>query len=353
MPESTDTSLVDWSFAARTGQRLVKNGPKVTAAEAREAVAELRRAAAEVGTPVAETARMHAPAGAQPALVVDRKGWITANAASMGAMLAPVEEKMASLRQDQPQSAVLATAGSKMTGGEAGALLAFLATKVLGQYDIAPGGTPKLLLVAPNVVEAERELDVDPHDFRRWVCLHEETHRVQFTAVPWLREHMIEQSRALSVDLVPDPEQLADRLKHMVRNIPAAVAPGGNGVSDLVTTPEQREKIARITAIMSLLEGHADVIMDDVGPAVIPTVAQIREKFDRRRKGAGSLDVMIRRLLGLEAKMRQYSDGAKFVRGVVDTVGIDGFNAVWTSAETLPLPDEITFPNRWVTRVHG
>ena len=246
--------------------------------------------------------------------------------------------------------------GSKFTGSEVAGLLSFMSTKVLGQYELAPGrpaSAARLLLVAPNVVQAERELGVDPGDFRLWVCLHEETHRVQFTAVPWLREHMLERTRALSVDLVPDPDQLASRLSVVVRNLPDAVREGGNGLSDLVTTPQQREEIARLTAIMSLLEGHADVIMDDVGPAVIPTVDVIRARFDERRGGRSSLDRIIRRLLGLEAKMRQYSDGAVFVHGVVDEVGMDGFNAVWESPETLPSPAEIGDHRLWLARVHG
>ena len=104
---------------------------------------------------------------------------------------------------------------------------------------------------------------------------------------------------------------------------------------------------------MSLLEGHADVVMDGVGPEVVPSVATIREKFQRRRAGANSLDRTVRRLLGIEAKMRQYRDGAKFVNAVVDQVGMSGFNRVWESTETLPVLDEITDPVAWVRRVHG
>ena len=104
---------------------------------------------------------------------------------------------------------------------------------------------------------------------------------------------------------------------------------------------------------MSLLEGHADVVMDEVGPQVIPTVGAIRERFTARRAGSGGLDRMLRRLLGLDAKMRQYRDGAGFVRGVTASVGTEGFNAVWTSPDTLPLPEEITDPAAWVRRVHG
>jgi coenzyme F420 biosynthesis associated uncharacterized protein len=122
---------------------------------------------------------------------------------------------------------------------------------------------------------------------------------------------------------------------------------------DLLQTPEQREVLDRITAVMSLLEGHADVVMDGVGPEVIPSVAEIRRKFNQRRKGAGTLDRMLRKLLGLDAKMAQYRNGAIFVRGVVDQVGMDGFNKVWVSPENLPSKAEIADPEAWVRRVHG
>ena len=228
-----------------------------------------------------------------------------------------------------------------------------MAGKVLGQYDLAPDGTPALMLVAPNIVQVERELGLDPHDFRLWVCMHEETHRVQFTAVPWLRDHMVERVRSLAVDLVPDPESLQETLSRLASSLPDAVRAGGTGLVDLVATPEQRRALAEVTAVMSLLEGHADVVMDEVGPQVIPSVAHIRSRFDARRKGAGAVDKLLRRLLGLEAKMRQYRDGAAFVRGVVDSVGVEGFNRIWESPETLPRPEEIDEPAAWVARVHA
>ncbi|MGZ4743216.1 MAG: zinc-dependent metalloprotease [Oryzihumus sp.] len=346
----TDPGYVDWDFAKATGRRLVPAGPKVSPAEAAAAVAALREAAQRSRQPVADTAHLHAPAG-DAALVVDRPGWIDANVDSLRGMLTPVVQAMAA--RHTGQSTAVVTVGGKVTGGETGALMSFLATKVLGQYDLAPDGTPRLLLIAPNVVQAEAELGVDPGDFRLWVCLHEETHRVQFTAVPWLRQHLIERARELSLELMPDPDQLGARLEQLVQNLPQAFRAGGTGLTELMTTQEQRDKIAALTAVMSLLEGHADVVMDDVGPQVVPTVEQIRVKFQRRREGTGSIDRLLRRLLGLEAKMRQYHDGATFVRAVTDRVGVDGFNAVWTSPETLPRPAEIEDPLAWVRRVHG
>ena len=125
------------------------------------------------------------------------------------------------------------------------------------------------------------------------------------------------------------------------------------GLIDLIQTEEQREILDRLTALMSLLEGHADVVMDAVGPRVVPSVDVIRARFDQRRQQAGTLDGALRRLLGLDAKLRQYVEGAAFVRAVVDTVGMAGFNAVWSGPEALPRAAEIGDPQSWVRRVHG
>ncbi|GAA4119132.1 zinc-dependent metalloprotease [Knoellia locipacati] len=347
-------SYVDWEFAKTTGRTLVAAGPSVSADEAAAEVGAIRESARKAHGPVAETSRLQTPDDAPEALVIDRPTWIAMNADSMGAMLNPAFEQILSRRGEAAApSGLAASIGGKVTGAEAGALLAFMSSKVLGQYDLAPGGTPSLLLVAPNLVQVQRELGVDAEDFRAWVCMHEETHRVQFTAVPWLRDHMVAEARTLATEMAPDQDRLQELAKALREKLPEVFSSGSGGITELVMTPEQREKLAELTAVMSLLEGHADVVMDDVGPAHIPTVAEIRSKFTERRKGAGAVDKILRRLLGLEAKMRQYRDGAAFVRGVQERVGVDGFNAVWTSPETLPRPLEITDPAAWVTRVHG
>lgn len=343
---------VDWEFAKTTGRTLVPAGPTVSQAEAEAEVAAIRAAAATARGPVADTARMETPGDAPDALVVDRATWIAVNADSMGAMLDATFDEIIEKRGQAPGPTAQAI-GGKITGAEAGALLAFMATKVLGQYDLSPGGTPTLMLVAPNIMSIAEELGVDRDDFRAWVCMHEETHRVQFTANPWLRDHLVSEARTLAVDLAPDAERLQELTGRLTEKLPELLREGSTGLADLFTTPEQREKMAALTAVMSLLEGHADVVMDDVGPAHIPSVAHIRARFTERRKGAGAPDRILRRLLGLEAKMRQYRDGAIFVRSVQDTVGVDGFNAVWASPETLPQAREIEDPTAWVRRVHG
>ena len=202
-------------------------------------------------------------------------------------------------------------------------------------------------MVAPNIVHVEREIGADPTDFRLWVCLHEETHRVQFTAVPWMRDHLFGEMQTLAGSLEPN-HLLDDGFKRIVEALKGG---GGPSLIEALGTPEQRAIIDRVTGVMSLLEGHADVVMDGVGPQVIPSVAEIRRSFDRRRKGVGTLDRVLRRLLGLDAKMAQYRDGAAFVRHVVGKVGMAEFNAVWDRPENLPSKAEITDPSAWVSRV--
>jgi len=350
-PASTvgaSSRYVDWEFAKATGARLSPPGPKVSRREVAAVVADLKAAAAYAREPVAATAQLTSPDD-RPALVVDRATWVAANVETFAAVMDPVVATMD--RATGP--AALRAVGAKVSAAEAGALLAFLSSKVLGQYDLAPSGSPRLMLVAPNIVEAERELDVDPTDFRRWVAMHEETHRVQFTAVPWLRQHLLDLMADLTGSIAPSPEELTERLAQASKNLRQALTSGGTGLAGVFLTAEDRAKVAAATAVMSLLEGHADVVMDEVGPQVIPSVTVIRDRFTARRQGRGTLDKLLRRLLGLEAKMAQYVEGATFVRSVTSVVGVDGFNAVWTSPETLPTPDEIAAPGLWVGRVHG
>ncbi|MFG2909989.1 zinc-dependent metalloprotease [Kitasatospora sp. NPDC048286] len=384
---SGGADMVDWNLAVATATRLVRPGPEVSREEAAAVVAELRRHALAAEEHVRAFTGMRSSglsqAVATPVLVVDRPGWIRANVAGFRTVVQPLVEKLQARRANSAAAGMFGAVGEKATGIEVGALLAFLSTKVLGQYEtFAPAEAPleapdspaalfdkprlgpdgpgpgRLLLVAPNIVHVERELDVDPSDFRLWVCLHEETHRTQFTAVPWLRDHIQSEVQSFLAETDVDPGALLERLRDAAGSLGGL--PGGGsreGASsgnllEVVQSPAQREILGRLTAVMSLLEGHADVVMDGVGPAVVPTVAEIREKFQQRRdRGANRLDLVLRRLLGMDAKLRQYQDGAVFVRGVVEQVGMEGFNRVWTSPNTLPTKEEIHDPAAWVARV--
>ena len=176
--------------------------------------------------------------------------------------------------------------------------------------------------------------------------------------MPWLRDHLEGEIQAFLAETDVDPVTLLERVREAAQTL-AGGRPegeeddGGRSLVELVQSPAQREILGRLTAVMSLLEGHADFVMDGVGPEVVPTVGEIREKFQQRRaKGASRLYLALRKLLGLDAKLKQYRDGERFVRAVIDEVGMDGFNRVWTSPNTLPTRTEIAKPADWVARVH-
>ncbi|NUR91132.1 MAG: zinc-dependent metalloprotease [Nonomuraea sp.] len=349
--------MIDWDLAVTTGTRLVRPGPQVSREDARQAVTELRTLSREAEGHVREFTKIHTEAPPQPATIVDRPGWIKANVEGFKVVLEPLTQRMG---QNSPPPAIVTAVGSRITGVEVGAVLAFMASRVLGQYELflppdPSGAEPvgRLTLVAPNIVNAERELGVDPHDFRLWVCLHEETHRVQFTGVPWLREYVRSQMTEFLLASDLDVSTLLERLRSAADTVADVVRGGEGNLIDVIQSPGQKEILDRLTAVMTLVEGHGDFVMDAVGPSVVPTVADIRAKFGHRREGGSRLDKTIRRLLGIDIKMKQYAEGSAFVRHVVGKVGMDGFNRVWTSPETLPTTPEITDPDLWIHRVIG
>jgi coenzyme F420 biosynthesis associated uncharacterized protein len=348
----TTEGPVDWDLAARIAGRLAPPGPVADRAELTALVDDLRDAAARAAAHASAITGLSAADGTPPekvstVLVVDRPRWARANAEVFAAMTVP-------LAATTPSPATRSTAAL-----EVGGVLALLSGKVLGQFDpfTSQDGRGRLLLVAPNVLHHERRLKVDPSDFRLWVALHEQTHALQFAAAPWLADHLRTRAAELMTDLAGD-KALVPRAGELVRAVGRAVTGGaddGVGVLDLLSA-RQREVFEEVGAVMALLEGHADVAMDEVGPRVVRSVRTIRKAFEARRDQAAKargVDRVLRRLLGLDTKLAQYRDGAAFVRAVRTDVGLDGLNAVWTSAEHLPLPQEIADPRAWVHRVHG
>ncbi|HWC81227.1 MAG TPA: zinc-dependent metalloprotease [Pseudonocardiaceae bacterium] len=349
---------MDWSVAVSTGQALARGGPVVDPEDARAAVADLRSVTSAAEEHVRQLTGLGIGLPLHPAEVVDRPDWVRAAAGGLAALT----DGALPVAYTGPLSGVFAgTAGM-----QAGMVLAFLSSRVLGQYD--PFGVPeqtddvsdsgRLLLVAPNIVAAQQALQVSGADFRLWVCLHECTHRLQFTAVDWLRDYFAAEVGKLLSTVDEGALDALGRLPEIVRTArqrfrSGAARSGPVALIELVQSPEQRQVLDRLLALSTLLEGHADHVMDAVGPEVVPSVEVIRQRFTQRRKGGGLLDRVLRTLLGVEAKVRQYAEGSAFTKQVVEAVGMDGFNAVWTAPDTLPTRAEITDPDAWLHRVHG
>jgi coenzyme F420 biosynthesis associated uncharacterized protein len=343
-PKLTVGRAVDWQFAATVGAKLVRPGPAATDYTHRQVIDQLAEASRTAELPVREVTGLIEGGEIPEARVVDRVEWIRAATQSMRVMTGGTES---------PRGFIT----GRITGAQTGAVLAFISSGILGQYDpFGPNGG-ELLLVYPNVIAVERQLRVLPADFRLWVCLHEVTHRVQFRANPWLAEHMSQSLAVLTEDGGEDVSEVVARLADMIRNKRDGVAPEPNsagvlGLLRAVQSEPQRRALDQLLVLGTLLEGHADHVMDAVGPAVVPTVSTIRRRFDERRKRKQPpLQRVVRALLGFDAKLSQYTRGKAFVDHVVGRVGMARFNAVWTSAETLPLPTEIDVPQRWIDRV--
>ncbi|MCV7395888.1 zinc-dependent metalloprotease [Mycobacterium paraseoulense] len=342
--ELTLGTAVDWGFAATVGRRLARPGPPSSEYTRRQVIDELTRSAAKAEPPVREVTGLVTDGVVPAARIVDRPEWIAAAAESMRVMMNGAEKPRGFFT-------------GRVTGAQTGAVLAFVSSGILGQYDpFAAAKEGCLLLVYPNVIAVERQLRVEPSDFRLWVCLHEVTHRVQFTANPWLSEHMSRTLSVLTRDAGEDVAQVASRLADYVRNRGNGVADGGSsgivGLVRAVQSEPQRQALDRLLVLGTLLEGHADHVMDAVGPMVVPSVTTIRRRFDERRnRKQPPLQRLVRALLGLDAKLSQYTRGKAFVDHVVGRVGMERFNAIWTGPETLPVPAEIEEPQRWIDRV--
>jgi coenzyme F420 biosynthesis associated uncharacterized protein len=341
---------VDWQFAATVGAKLVRPGPAATDYTRSQVIDHLAEASRNAELPVRDVTGLNEGGEIPEARVVDRVEWIRAATQSMRVMTGGSNGS----DKDAATSHVIA---GRITGAQTGAVLAFVSSGILGQYDpFGPNGG-ELLLVYPNVIAVERQLRVLPADFRLWVCLHEVTHRVQFRANPWLADHMSQALAVLTEDAGENVGEVVGRLAELVRNRRDGVAQEPNssgvlGVLRAVQSEPQRRALDQLLVLGTLLEGHADHVMDAVGPAVVPTVTTIRRRFDeRRQRKQPPLQRVVRALLGFDAKLSQYTRGKAFVDHVVGRVGMARFNAVWSSAETLPLPTEIDEPQQWIDRV--
>lgn len=338
--EPTVGRSVDWRFAGSVGTRLSRPGPPVTDYTRRQAIGELAESSRVAEVPVREVTGLSVDGPVPEASVVDRAEWVRAASESMRVMTGGGHT---------PANVVT----GRLAGAQTGAVLAFVSAGILGQYDpFAAGG--RLLLVYPNVIAAERQLRVPPRDFRLWVCLHEVTHRVQFSANPWLAEHMSGTLAVLTSERGEDLGRVVGRLAQFVRNRGAGPGDDGGilGLLRAVQSEPQREALDRLLMLGTLLEGHADYVMDAVGPAVVPSVDVIRRRFnERRERRHPPLQRLLRALLGVDAKLSQYTRGRAFVDHVVNRVGMERFNAVWSGPDALPRPPEIESPQRWIDRV--
>jgi len=289
---------------------------------------------------------------------VERRDWIAANVASMGAILDPIAERFAAPGSAGGLAGALRGPARAATGAllsaEAGALTGYLSQRVLGQFEfviVDPHAPARLLFVAPNISASAVKLHADPLQLLTWIAFHEVTHAVQFTGVPWLREHLAGLLGELleSLELKVDPKLLL-RVPAIddVKDWAAAVREGG--LVAALGGPRRRELLERVQCVMSVVEGHAEHVMDVVGAEALPALDELRSALDRRRSERPPLLALLERLIGLEAKMRQYEDGKRFCDAVATTAGAAGLHRVFDSPAALPTVAELHDPDAWMRR---
>jgi coenzyme F420 biosynthesis associated uncharacterized protein len=279
---------------------------------------------------------------------------VRANVASFQRLLRPLTEKLGDRMGTGPLSPVTRAAA----GAEVGALLGWMSTRVLGQYDLLviederPEDQDLVYYVGPNVLGLEKRFAFPPREFRLWLALHEVTHRAQFTGVPWLREHFLGLVTRTLEAVDPDP----GRIFQALGRVGTAVREGRNplddgGLARLLATPEQADALDQVAGMMSLLEGHGDVTMDRAGADRIPNADRFSRTLRARRNAASPLLKVVQQLIGLEAKLHQYEQGERFIDAVESHGGRELLEVAFAEPGNLPTLQEIKAPDRWLARV--
>jgi coenzyme F420 biosynthesis associated uncharacterized protein len=349
MPER----LVDWSLAERLATALAGSGPEWDGSEQ-----ELRSESSRAARLVRRYTGLRPRAPLPEAELVDRSEWARVNLESFQDLSARVEqhlEERVSGSSNGHAAGIQRTIVRAATGAEVGLAVGYLSQRVIGQYDIAligPAREPRLLFVGPNLSSARARLEVDRDLFLRWIALHETTHAVHFSSVPWLREHIggIAQELFEKAAVEVKPKEMLGKLARLnPRELISSVK--GGEIATLLLPEDQRRLIDRLTAIMTLVEGYAEHVMDAVGDQLDPGYTDLRRALDRDRERRGLLDAIVSKLLGLEMKLAQYRRGKAFADEVVRSHGIRTLNRAWSEPEALPTPEEVESPEQWVERV--
>ncbi|HEY0443158.1 MAG TPA: zinc-dependent metalloprotease [Candidatus Limnocylindrales bacterium] len=358
---SARRGLVDWPEAQRIAVARLRRAPgSLSAAELRATEPEYAAAMASIVPRLSEALGTELPGVVERAGVVDRAGWVAANVTTFASLISRIEGEL--LDQVMPVGgglgkAAMAITNRFITTRQLGFLLGFMGQKVLGQYDLAlvsaEAEDGRLLFVEENIRGTAKTLDLPLGPFRTWIALHETTHAFEFEAHPWLRPYLAERlERQLSL-FSRDASSLGrDALKGLGRAL-RGEGDGGHWMERLMG-PEQRLLFRETQAVMSLLEGFSDYIMDEVGRDLVPDVERISARFHERREKRTTFERAIMRLTGMDLKMEQYKKGERFVRAVAAAGGQAALRRLWDGPETLPQHGEIDEPGRWVSRVlHG
>ena len=347
-------NAIDWAVAERVAVRFAGREPFSSSYHYDAMPADFDRLTASAQELVEAHTGWTSHSGEARARVVDRADWVRANIASVQRMLRPVTERLE--ERMAPGPAALATAA--IAGAEVGAILGWMSTRVLGQYDLLVlededvDDQDVVYYVGPNILALEKRFGFPPQEFRLWVALHEVPHRTQFTGKPWLRHYFLEQVGELMAMADPDPARLFAAIGRVAEAIRTRRNPlDDGGVVTLFASAEQRAAMERVGGLMSLLEGHGDVTMDRAGGDAVPSAERFGRVLRQRRSNASTPARILQKLIGIEAKLAQYEQGEQFIARVEATGGPALLERAFSGPEMLPSLTEIRQPERWLDRM--
>ena len=342
--------MVDWSLARQIA-RFAAGGALVP-----DLGVDLDRMSADAERQVADYTGLKLPGPPPPPEMIDRATWAEINIDTLSSLLDPVGERLSGrFGSAGPLAGPLRAATSATLAAEVGLVAGYMSQRVLGQYELSllqPEQPARLLFVGPNLVKAIGEMSLDRDSFLAWIVFHEVTHVFQLAGVEWLRPYLagllteyletvevsIEKGAAGGLPSLPSAKEIADAYRE-------------GGLAALVQTKEQRGILRRLQAVMAVVEGYSEHVMDAVGERVLPGYEKLRDAMDRRRASRSAPQRALERLLGLDLKMRQYVLGKKFCDAVEEKHGIETLNRVWESPELLPSLAELDRPEDWVSRI--
>jgi coenzyme F420 biosynthesis associated uncharacterized protein len=349
---SPNNDPIGWDTAERVAVRVAGREPLAESYHYASLAPDFEEFTAEAEELVAQETGLRSAAGPARARVTDRPGWIRANLASFQRLLRPLSERLGPRMAASPTAPI----SRAVAGAEVGALLGWMSTRVLGQYDMLvienehPEDQDIVYYVGPNVLALEKHFGFPPREFRLWLALHEVTHRAQFTGVPWLRPYFLSLVESTMQTFNPDPGALIAALRRAVDQVRAGNNPlDEGGIITLLAGPEQHEVLQQIQGLMSVLEGHGDLTMDRAARDRIPSADRFKNVLHQRRQTTGAVR-FVQRFVGLEAKMRQYREGEEFLEAIEEQ-GRENLDLLWRSPEFLPSLLEIRDPEAWLSRV--
>jgi coenzyme F420 biosynthesis associated uncharacterized protein len=347
--------FVDWRLAQRVAEGVAGSGGSPVAFSQ----AAVESACADARELVLDYTQMTPERPLPPPEVVDRAEWVRVGLGTLRELSAAFESRVASgMKAPGPIGGVARSVAGAAAGAEAGLAVGYGARKVLGQYDVALTESerpPRVLFVGPNLAATHEQLGETPELFLRWIAIHETTHAVQFTSVPWLHDHLANLLSELVEGAAAkiDGASLQGMARRIFRTDPRRAIRSllQGDLARVLAGPEQARVLDRLQATMSVIEGHAEHVMDAAAAANEPGYARLRRRLEERRSRRGGLGEVISRLLGMELKLRQYKLGKAFCDRVADEGGLEALNRVWSGPEALPSNEELERPELWLERV--